>query len=125
MLRKGRLTASNFRSVLNAKKVSQSLLKKVLGECNLSGVQAINWGINNEAEAIEDFRQVTGLAVEESGLWLEPSGILDASPDGLIGSDSIIEVKCPYTYRQYTIAEAIQTKHFFLKKTEKSTYELK
>lgn len=124
MLRKGRLTASNFGSVLNAKKVTQSLLKKVLGEYNLSSVQAINWGINNEAEAIKDFKDVTGLTVEDSGLWLDPSGILGASPDGLIGSNSIIEVKCPYTHRQNTIDEAIQTKQFYINKTKENNYEL-
>lgn len=65
MLRKERLTTSNVGSVLNAKRVTRSLLKKELGEYNLSGVQAINWGRNNEAEAINAFKQVTGLAVEE------------------------------------------------------------
>ena len=48
-LRKGRLTASNFGAVLNSKRVTPSLIKRVLGEYSLSGVQAINWGINNEA----------------------------------------------------------------------------
>ena len=48
MLRKGRLTASNFGPVLAAKRVSQSLLKRLMGEYDLSGVKAITWGVNNE-----------------------------------------------------------------------------
>ena len=45
VIRKGRLTASNFGSVLNCKRVTQSLIKRVLGQYHLSRVQAINWGI--------------------------------------------------------------------------------
>ena len=48
MIRKGRLTASNFGSVLNCKRVTPSLIKRVLGQYDLSRVQAINWGIINE-----------------------------------------------------------------------------
>lgn len=59
----------------------------------------INWGINNEAEAIKDFIEVTSLTVGESGLWLDSSCILGASPDGLKVSHSVLEVKCPYTHR--------------------------
>ena len=35
---KGRLTASNFGSVLNCKRVTQSLIKRVLGQYDLSRV---------------------------------------------------------------------------------------
>lgn len=40
--------------------------------------------------------------VVESGLWLHDSGVLGASPDGLVGEDAIIEVKCPYSIRKAT-----------------------
>lgn len=72
---------------------------------------------------MKDFKNVTGLTVEDSGLWLDPSGMLGASPDGLIGSNSIIEVKCPYTHRPNTIDEAIQTKQFYVNKTKENNYE--
>ena len=39
--RKGRLTASNFGSVLKAKRVTPSLLKRLLGEYDLSRVKAV------------------------------------------------------------------------------------
>ena len=123
-LRKGRLTASNFGAVLNSKRVTPSLIKRVLGEYSLSGVQAINWGINNEAEAIKAFVQATGLTVEDSGLWLDPSGILGASPDGLIGSNCVLEVKCPFTQRHSEMAEAVKSKDFCLEKNE-TGYSLK
>jgi len=40
------------------------------------------------------------LQVELTGLWLHPSGLLGASPDGFVGSDCIIEIKCPYAHRK-------------------------
>ena len=68
LARKGRLTASNFGAVLAAKRVTPSLLKKLLGEYDLSGVKAIQWGVNNEAEAIKEFEKQTGLKVKETSL---------------------------------------------------------
>ena len=62
MLRKGRLTASNLGSALNCKRVTA--IKRILGQCDLSRVQAINWGIINENEAKKVFQQKTHLCVE-------------------------------------------------------------
>ncbi|CAH3158985.1 unnamed protein product, partial [Pocillopora meandrina] len=84
MLRKGRLTASNFGPVLAAKRVSQSLLKRLMGEYDLSGVKAITWGVNNEKEAVNAFEMSNCLKVEPTGIWFEESGILGATPDGLV-----------------------------------------
>ena len=64
MKSKGRLTASNFGSVLKCKRVTVSLIKRILGQCDLSRVQAINWGIINENEAKKVFQQKTHLCVE-------------------------------------------------------------
>ena len=55
MVRKGRLTASNFGCVLNAKRVTPSLLKRLLGDYNLSRVKAVQWGVTNEPEALKAF----------------------------------------------------------------------
>ena len=64
---------------------SQSLIKSLLGEYDLSGLKAIQYGIHHEAEAVKSYEIVTGNRVKETGLWLHPSGQLWASPD---------EVKC-------------------------------
>lgn len=125
ILRKWRLTASNFGIVLNSKKVTSSLYKRILGEYDLSGVQAINWGIVKEEEAIQAFQLSTGFVVESSGLWLDKSGILGASPDGLVGSDAVVEVKCPFSKRSCTIDEAVKCKDFCLIKNDTGLYELK
>lgn len=33
--------------------------------------------------------------------WLQLSGMLGASPDGLVGKNALLEVKCPFTQRQH------------------------
>ena len=82
-----------------------------------AGVKAIQWGVENERTAINEFALATGLTVMDTGLWLHPNGYLGASPDGLVGDDAIVEVKCPYSVRAISIEEAVMTKkNFFLKK---------
>lgn len=58
----------------------------------------IEWGIEQEAPAREAYEKATGSAVVESGFVDHPtiphSG---ASPDGLVGEDGLIEIKCPTT----------------------------
>lgn len=116
MIGKGRLMASNFGSVLNCKRVTPSLIKRVLGQYDLSRVQAINWVIINENEAKKMFEQKTNLCVEESVIWLELFGMLGTSPDGLAGRNALLEVKRPFTQRDCTIEEAMLSDKFYIKK---------
>lgn len=97
--RKHRLTASKFGKVLAAckrNKFPPSLFTHLMEEYDLSSIRAVQWGREHEAEAIEIFKETTALDVVGTGLWLLESGYLGASPDGLVGDDAIIEVKCPY-----------------------------
>ena len=87
-------------------------------------MQAINWGIINENEAKKVFQQKTHLCVEESGLWLQLSGMLGASLDGLIGKNALLEVKCPFTQRDSTIEEAVASGNFYKKRMMKDTTNL-
>lgn len=118
LARKGRLTASNFGCVLKAKWVTQSLLKRLLGEYDLSGVKGVQWDVNNEQEALKAFTVLTGKSVQETGIWLDASGILGASPDGIEDDETVLEAKCPYTEKNLTIEEAIPASPTFcLKKS--------
>ena len=105
-------TDSNIGSVLNAKHVTLFLIKRLPGEYDLSRVKAVQYWVCNESEVINAFRLKTGLDVVETGVWLHHSGVLSASPDGLVGEDSVQEAKCPYTHRDLTIEEAIKTSNF-------------
>lgn len=125
LARKGRLTASNFGYVLNAKRATPSLIKKLLGEYDITRVKAVQWGVVNEEEAIKAFETQTGLKTEKTGLWLDKSGVLGASPDGLLGKNHVLEVNCPYTFRNTTLGEAAKSESFFLKKEESGEFKLK
>ena len=119
LTRRGRLTASSFGCVLKAKRITQSLLKRLLGEYDLSGVKAVQWGVNNEQEALKAFTVLTGKTVQETGIWLDVSGILGASPDGIVDHEAVLEAKRPYTERNLTTEEAIATSSAFcLQKAE-------
>ncbi|XP_060082310.1 uncharacterized protein LOC132561626, partial [Ylistrum balloti] len=73
MYRKGRLTASNFGLVIKATETNRypaSLYKRLLGEYDLSGMKAIQWGKDHESVAVEAFMQSTGLVTRPSGFIL-------------------------------------------------------
>lgn len=56
---------------------------------------ALEWGTINEPEA-RDLYDMNYADVQEAGLILHDSRRYGASPDGLIGDDGMIEIKCPY-----------------------------
>lgn len=59
---------------------------------------AMQWGIDNEAYAAAAYEARTGVMLEECGFFVHPT-IKDsgASPDRLIGTDGVLEIKCPNT----------------------------
>jgi putative phage-type endonuclease len=59
---------------------------------------AMQWGTETEPQAREAYEFFTGETVEETGFVLHPSiKHFGASPDGLVGQDGLIEIKCPNT----------------------------
>lgn len=54
------------------------------------------WGKEMEPQAIEYFQEQTGMEVERVG-FVSFGDHAGGSPDGLIGDDELIEVKCPYS----------------------------
>jgi len=60
-----------------------------------------------EALSVREFEEHAGHEVNSTGLWLHSSGILGASPDGFIhDQNAVLEVKCPYSARNLTVAQA-------------------
>jgi putative phage-type endonuclease len=59
---------------------------------------AMQWGIEQEAAARAAYEFLTNSTVAECGLFVHPHiPYTHASPDGLIGEDGLIEIKCPNT----------------------------
>ncbi|KAK3931750.1 Alkaline nuclease [Frankliniella fusca] len=92
-LRIGIITASNFGDVIKVinskRKPCASLMKKWTESRGLKKIHSIAWGIGNEATARLEFEEKMNVKVNQ----LLPL----ASP---VGSDFIIEIKCPYSLRK-------------------------
>ncbi len=59
--------------------------------------KAMQWGIDNEPVARLNYMLMTGNEVEETGLWVHDEIMAGASPDGFVGEDGCLEIKCPNT----------------------------
>ncbi|RVT36873.1 lambda exonuclease family protein [Acinetobacter indicus] len=103
----GKVTASRIKDIAaNPAKgrLHNALTLTILAE-RLTGVQEeskitgpMQWGIDQEPYAIAAYENETGNFVCETGFIDHPDiSNSGASPDGLVGSDGQIEVKCPST----------------------------
>ena len=94
---------------------NKSLLTSLLGKYHLSGVHAVQWGIQHKAPAIAKNEASADRTVQPSGLWLSTSGLVGGSPDGIVDGDTLIEVKYPYSACSTSLQTLCQTgKSFFL-----------
>jgi putative phage-type endonuclease len=60
---------------------------------------AMQWGIDNEAAAVEAYEAITLSVVEPAGFFVHPNITLaGASPDGLVGDEGLVEIKAPETH---------------------------
>lgn len=59
---------------------------------------AMQWGTETEPQARMAYEIITGNQVTETGFVLHPQiEGFGASPDGLVGEDGLVEIKCPNT----------------------------
>ena len=98
--RKGKLTASKFGQAAGICPYTSraKALRLELGKEKWSGnLAACTWGTKNERNAIKDYMVRTGNVVTSKGFFPHPEyDWLGGSPDGLVGQEGIIEVKCPF-----------------------------
>lgn len=75
---------------------------------------AMQWGIDHEDEARQVYEAIRELKVEQTGLLLHETLKAGASPDGLVGDDGLIEIKCPNTatHIKTLIAGEAPTKYY-------------
>lgn len=92
--------------------VMREMVREYLGtEREFTGNAATAWGNEHESTAIECYEDETGELVVSSGFVVHPvHNWLGASPDGLVGNDGLIEVKCPYSG---TIAPLSERPHYY------------
>lgn len=108
--RRGFVGASSINDVMAVTKsggeaaTRRNLRARIIAE-RLTGIcaesfssSAMQWGVDNEPIARAEYEVSTGNEVEQVGFILHPFiKMTGASPDGLIGTDGLIEIKCPNT----------------------------
>lgn len=104
--REGKLTASMFAAAAGIGPGSrQQAWRRILGREDVYENEAMNWGTENEPVALsaycdrfrlgEDGIELTGFVVHPEHEWL------GCSPDLLIDSDGLGEIKCPASKKVY------------------------
>lgn len=103
--RKGRITASRVGAILgnnpykDRADVMREMVREAIGEPpEFVGNIATQWGMNNEAGVLIDYRLETQHDVAEVG-FIEFEDWAGVSPDGLIGDSGLVEIKAPYSLR--------------------------
>jgi putative phage-type endonuclease len=122
--RVGVLTASIFADIITptkgeiAKKIDDVAfnlaVEKITGEREESYTNAaMQRGNDLEPIAREAYEQHKLELVEEVGLMLSDCGNYGYSPDGLIGDDGLIEIKCPLanTHASYLLSNELPSKY--------------
>lgn len=103
--RKGRVTASLVGAILGHSpymtraQAMRSMIRDYHGaEREFQGNVATRHGTMNEAGVVIDFQMETGLKVEKA-YFVEFEDWAGASPDGYVGDEGLLEIKCPYSLR--------------------------
>jgi len=105
----GKVTASRIADVMARTKsgwgasregyLAQLVTERLTGACaeGFSNA-AMAWGTEQEPNARDCYAFTTGVAVTEEGFVPHPTiAMAGASPDGLVGNDGLVEIKCPNT----------------------------
>ena len=107
--RLGKVTASKIADVMaktksgysasRANYMSALLIERLTGRREEGFTSAaMQWGTDTEPQARAAYEFMEGHTVEEVGFVDHPSVRMSgASPDGLVGDDGLVEIKCPNT----------------------------
>ena len=119
--REGRVTGSSVGAILGYSPfmkpddVMRRMVREYHGaESEFKGNVATEWGTINEAGAAAEYEMETGNTVELCGFYTYEHW-LGASPDGLIGSNGLVEFKCPYSLRngEGRFKTALEQLHYY------------
>lgn len=99
-LRKGKITGTTLKAIMGTPKAKQDALYEIIAERLTVGVDTdyenpMDRGIRLEPDAISLFEFETGKTVERVGFCEDDqNALIGYSPDGLIGEEEDVEVKC-------------------------------
>lgn len=105
--RAGKVTASRIADVMaktakgwgasRGDYLSQLVRERLLGACEPGFTNAaMQWGTDQEPNARDCYAFTNDVTVQEVGFLSHPTiTMAGASPDGLVGDDGMVEIKCP------------------------------
>jgi putative phage-type endonuclease len=106
--RRSRVTGSNVGAILglnpyrSADDVMRAMVRDHCGaDTEFTGNVATEHGSFHEDGAAVEYQMETGNRIQPCGFFVHPRlEWLGASPDGLVGDDGLVEIKCPYGKRK-------------------------
>ncbi len=85
---------------MTADQVVRSVVRAYHGaESEFSGNVATRWGTEHEEQCRNWYSLETDTVINECGIFLY-GDLFGTSPDGLIGSNGVVEIKAPYSMRE-------------------------
>lgn len=103
------ITASNFGLVVKRRERKAKLVENILYKSNLSHITAIAHGVESESVALKQLAIQENVVIEPWGLFVDHQyPFIGATPDGLIGQDNIVEIKCPLVAFKTSLEESIK-----------------
>lgn len=111
-LRRSLLTASNFGRIIKMRPDTScaSTVKQLLYKINIDAAPLLH-GRESEKKALDQLSRQEKVDIRPCGLFIDPEiPYLGATPDGLIGEDMIVEVKCPLSAFKIGLEDAILKK---------------
>lgn len=118
-------TSSGFDKIITPKgepsRQMQKYLYQLAGEC-VTGIKeesyinaAMQRGIDKEPEARKFYELIKGCKVKEAGIcYIDKKKQFSCSPDGFVGSDGLVEIKCPeiWTHVGYMVNGGLYEDYF-------------
>lgn len=124
----GHVSGSNIATVMQKgrgdapSKSRQSFVEKIVAERYAQKIEEggytneyMEWGTQTEPQARQAYEVAYNIFVDKTGFWRHPTiKWLGCSPDGLVGNDGLIEIKCPKTstHLNYVLNDEIPSAYY-------------
>lgn len=123
--RAGKVSSSRIKDIVPGKRgeylkaredYKMQLLAEILTNTPKQEINAkeLDWGKTQEGAAVFAYEVHTGLNVDRCG-FIEKTNLFGGSPDGLVGEDGCIEIKCPFNPSNhiYTLLNGTPEEHIW------------